>query len=343
MVNDTTHWKLHGPVRTVRSEIVERDTERGEWGTPRFFQFVTFDAAGRLTQLDQRGAEDSIYRTNYRYDEDGRLAHSEGGTAPGPYPYRTTWSYDDRGRVTATTETGDADSERGRSRSTYDEQGRRTDVVQFPPGGPKVDAYSIEGGEFGYGAPGAVSQTTRYDDAGRPVEVLFHGADGGVIRRVTITRDSAGRVLTEEAEMAGAPLIPRQPGMSDDDFAKMQALVSHAFGAMRTTYEYDSAGKAIARAQQMGLLGENRMTYGYDDRGNPIEQRDVHVTREMNFEEDGTPRTSPDTTRIHDVRFTYVYDAHGNWTERIVSSRYAEDGEFAPSNTERRTIEYSET
>jgi hypothetical protein len=342
MVTDATHWKLHGPVRSLRSEIVEWDAERGDWGTPRFFQFVTFDAAGRVRQLDQRGAEQSIHRTNFVYDENGRLLRSEAGTAPGPYPYKRTWSYDERGRETATTVARDGGVEEVRSRSTYDDHGRRTDVATLQSE-VKVDAYSLEGSEFGYSAPGAVSQTTRYDDAGRPVEVLFQGADGGVIRRITFTRDADGRVLTEEAEMAGAPLIPRQPGMSDDDVAKMQALVSHAFGAMRTTYEYDAAGRVVARAQQSGLLGEDRVTYRYDERGNPIEQRDVRVTREMHFEEDGTPRTSPDTTRIHDVRFAYVYDAHGNWTERTVSGRIREDAEFAPSNTERRTIEYSET
>ena len=128
--------------------------------------------------------------------------------------------------------------------------------------------------------------------------------------------------------MTSAPLFPRE-GMSDDDVAKMQALVSHTFGAMRTTYEYDAAGRPIARAQQMGLLGEDRVTYRYDERGNPIEQRDVQVSREMNFEEDGTPRTSPDTTRIHDVRFAYAYDGHGNWTERTVSGRIREDAERA--------------
>jgi hypothetical protein len=56
----------------------------------------------------------------------------------------------------------------------------------------------------------------------------------------------------------------------------------------------------------------------------------------MDFES----RTSPDTIHIHDVRFTYVYDAHGNWTERTVSGRFGEDAEFAASNVERRTIEY---
>jgi len=338
MANDATHWKLHGPVRSLRSEIVEWDAERGAWGTPRFSHFVTFDAAGRVTQLDQRGAEQSIHRTTFVYDEHGSLLRSEGGTAPGPYPYKTTWSYDERGRETTTTRTRDGGGESVRSRSIYDDHGRRTDVVTLQSD-VKVDAYSIEGSEFGYGAPGAVSQTTRYDDAGRPVEVLFHGADGGVIRRVMFARDSDGRVLSEETDMTSAPLFPRD-GMSDEDFAKMQALVSHAFGAMRTTYEYDAAGRPVARVQQMGLLGENRVTYRYDERGNPIEQRDVNVAREMDFEKDGTPRSSPDTTRIHDVRFAYMYDARGNWTERTVSGRVREDAEFAASNVERRTIEY---
>ena len=122
---DATHWNLHGPVRSLRSEIVEWDTECGEWGAPRFFQFVTFDAAGRVTQLDQRGAEQSTHRTNFVYDENGRLLRSEGGTAPGPYPYKSTWSYDERSRETATTETRADGVEGGRGRPTL-HHGRRT-------------------------------------------------------------------------------------------------------------------------------------------------------------------------------------------------------------------------
>jgi len=340
-VIDKSHWSLHGPVRTVRSEIAEWDGVRGKWGAARFHQAVTFDAAGHVVRLDERGPEDSTYRTAYTYDGGGRLLASQSGPSDGEARYRRRWTYDRQGRVESVALTGEDADEQPYARSTYDERGRRTEIKTFRPD-IRIDSYGIEGSEFGYGAPGAVSQTTRYDEAGRSIEVLFHNAAGAAVRRVTLLRDAAGRVIDEEADMAGALPLPRQPGMSDADLEQMRALVAQAFGTMRTRYEYDEAGRATRRVQQMGQLGEDRVTFRYDERGNPVEQDEVQVKREMNFDEDNVPHAAPDTTRVHQIRFAYAYDARGNWIERTVSARISEDAAFAPGSVERRTIEYFE-
>jgi hypothetical protein len=77
-------------------------------------------------------------------------------------------------------------------------------------------------------------------------------------------------------------------------------------------------------------------------RGNPVEESGRHVDRQLNVDENGTPQMSPDTIRLHDVRFEYAYDEHGNWTERIISSRHSVDGLFQRESAEWRTIEYHE-
>ena len=201
-------------------------------------------------------------------------------------------------------------------------------------------SYAVDGSEFGYGADGATRQTTTYDEYGRSVESIFQDAAGELIRRVVLTRDTAGRVVDEESQAIAAFTLPESPDLSTDDRAKMQALMLQAFGSMKTSNQYDAAGHLMLQTRQSGRLGETRTTYTYDDRDNPIEQSEIGVQRGMNLDTDGTSHVTPDTTRIHDTRFAYVYGAHGNWTERILTSRFTVEGEFVTSNAERRAIEY---
>ena len=43
---------------------------------------------------------------------------------------------------------------------------------------------------------------------------------------------------------------------------------------------------------------------------------------------------------VQHVRFEYRYDAHGNWTERVVWQRTEPNADERRSNIERRTIDY---
>jgi hypothetical protein len=74
---DASHWKLRGRVRTLRSEVVEWDAAAQDWQPARFSQDVAFDRDGRVVQLDQRGAEGSVFRTVCRYDADGGLRETD--------------------------------------------------------------------------------------------------------------------------------------------------------------------------------------------------------------------------------------------------------------------------
>ena len=220
---------------------------------------------------------------------------------------------------------------------SYDEHGRRTTVEELPP---NLDGYAIDGSELWYGAPGAVRQTTTYDERDLAVESLFLDATGAVIRRVVLTRDAAGRVLIEEAQNGGGFALPDVPGASAEDRDKLAAHVALVFGSMRTTHTYDAEGRLMEETRQMGLLSEDRTTYSYDDRGNRVGQLEETVSREMGFDEEGRPKPSADTKRIHETRFDYQFDEQGNWTERIVKARFAEGAEFATFNVERRSIAY---
>src|SRR5262245_8940241 len=344
MTTDAAQWKLLGPARSVLSEVAEWDLERGTWKDRRFFRSVVFDASGRIAHLDQRGLHESRYRTGYVYDARGCPIEEASGTVGEQAQFVRRWAYDGEGRETSISIMRAGGTENVWQRSTYDEEGRRTDRVTFEPRhDTNAHAYGIKGSEFAYGAPAAVMQITRYDATGQPVDVEFLDADGAIVRRVQMTRDRDGRMLVEEADMPLPFAFERDPGMSDAQFQAMRAMMATAVGSMRTVYEYDASGRPASRVRITGQLGEHRTTYRYDERGEPIEQSEVSVDREMSADDDGVPHCGPDTTRVHDVRFAYVYDGHGNWTERVVSARFTHDGEFRPTNAEWRTIEYWRT
>jgi len=278
---DANHWKLRGPVRSMHSEISEWDDDRTAWKQTRFFLFVAFDTAGRVTQMDQRGVNESIYRKTYAYDAGSRLLEEAGGTAGERHDYIRRWTYDDRGRVSSVIGTGADGAPTLQTDCSYDETGRRVERTTFPSGKP-YNGYGVEGSEFFYGAPGAVSRTTHYDEADRSILTEFHDAAGAVVQRVSIMRDASGRVLLEEARGPGAWAMPRQPDMSDEDFAKMQALFESVWGSTRTTYEYGPDGQLLARVQVTGRMGEDRHAYEYDANGNVAFSQDaiqLHLRR----------------------------------------------------------------
>jgi YD repeat-containing protein len=341
-VIDANHWNLKGPVRSMLSELAERDLAASTWAAPRYATYAVFDEAGRVLQLDHRVGTNPVSRTVFVYDAGGRPLRSDAGPAGGQAEATTTWTYDDRGRVIAMALVTAGGVETIRESSTYDERGRQTKraAFNFPH---RIDSYSVEGTEFGYGAPGAVAQTTRYDEAGRPIESEFLDASDRVIRRVTMSRDARGHVVTEESHAPAALQFPRDAAMSDDDFAQLQTLLAAAGSeSMRVTYEYDEAGRILARAHQWGLLGGERVIYVYDDHDNPVANVTTSVHREMTSDAGGTLQAKDEKTQTSEVRFSYVYDARGNWIEKIVSSRITDSGDFADQNVERRTIEYYE-
>ncbi len=87
------------------------------------------------------------------------------------------------------------------------------------------------------------------------------------------------------------------------------------------------------------LTSEERVTVRYDDFDNPVEEVRSDVNREMRMD-DGVVKTEERPSHVQHVRGKYQYDAHGNWTERIVSQRLEPNANERPSNIERRTISY---
>jgi hypothetical protein len=230
----------------------------------------------------------------------------------------------------------------------YDTLGCKTKVrfLAYQRRDPGI-AYDVEGTEDHYPAPGAVTSTTAYDERERPTEVSFHDAKHMRVLRIVLSRDRDGRLLTEVAYMAAETLfadfpIDRVPPAERAQFETLMANVFADQAFSSTSYAYDQKGRLLDRTRRMGALSEDRTKFRYDDHDNPIEENSEHRAREMGIDDDGAVQTKEEEPRIHHVRFEYRYDGHGNWTERVVSSRTGAQTDFHRTNVVRRTITYDD-
>jgi hypothetical protein len=50
-MNDVNRWKLHGPVRNLRSELAERNSDLADWQPPK----------RRVLAFERRAADDHVF------------------------------------------------------------------------------------------------------------------------------------------------------------------------------------------------------------------------------------------------------------------------------------------
>ncbi len=179
------------------------------------------------------------------------------------------------------------------------------------------------------------------DERQQPSEVLFRDANGNQVSRVLFVRDGAGRLMHEEQyfdQQMPSPfeeVPPEARALLAELLRPSQAFVSIA-------YEYDQNGRLSSRTERMAALLEERTTFRYDDHGNPVEQTTESDTRTIGIDDEGRMRATSEDARKEQTRFDYSYDAHGNWTERVVWVRDALHSDFRRSNVERRMLSYHE-
>jgi hypothetical protein len=70
------------------------------------------------------------------------------------------------------------------------------------------------------------------------------------------------------------------------------------------------------------------------------EETTEHRSREASYDEIGNLHYTSDRLNVQHNRLEYLYNGHGNWTERTVSFRSGSESEFERSNIERRWITY---
>src|SRR6266487_590192 len=333
-MSDLARWELRGPVRTLRTEFAEWNPETGDWWPLKNRFVATFRADGQLSEIEHYNPDGSVPREVRVYDDAGRVTEDQ-WWSNGILTRRVVHTYDASGR-SASAATVDVDgTKHDTERSQYDENGRKTKVVFLPvqetsgatcSTGSCGTMYGVEGTDVAYSAPGATTSATIYDEHERPSEIVFNDASNALVSRVVFSRDHEGRVLSERMEFAstgglvGAAIDANMP--TDERASLMDLLKTvfedHTFSL--ATYAYDEKGHRTETVRRMGTLSEERVSVRYDDFDNPVEEVRSDVSREMRMD-DGVVKTEDKPSHVQHVRFEYQYDAHGNWTERIVSHR----------------------
>ena len=346
-MNDLAGWKVRGPVRTLRSEHAEWDRGLQTWQAPRRVSTITFRRDGQASEGEFHNPDGSIARWARVYDAGGRIVEAQSWMDDAPRT-RQRYSYDTQGRLAVVEEEAADGGRRHAERYSYDSVGRKTKVSALASAKPNMSMLygGFEGTEQAYGADGAATLAVAYDDRELPAEASFHDAHGALIRRIVFSRDREGRLLNVVAQFPDESpfsLAPNDATASTEEGAKMAAVLKAAFPdhvLSSTTYAYDENGRLLERTVRMGTLSEERTTFRYDDRDNPIAETLESRSRGMDIDDDGAARTSEEEPRVQHHRFDYQYDDRGNWTERVVSGRLGSEPEFQRGNIERRTITY---
>jgi hypothetical protein len=339
-MNDLAKWKVHGPVQALRAEFAEWDPGMEQWQPPRGYSLVRFLPNGRTDEAESHDPDGSISRLSYFYGAIGQIAEMQFRINGGPIS-RSVYSYDDFGRIIRVVAIDPDGTERESEAYQYSQDGKKTKICFVPKLEPNVGiAFATAGAEqpHGFLAIGA----TGYNEGGQPDQILFHDAEHRLLRRITLKRDIAGRLVSEEASLgeqmsllAMQPELENMPPKTREAVAAMFANLFHV-----STYAYDHKGRLLERCVRTGDIGEHRATFRYDDRDNKIEQTIEDISREMRIDEEGKPELAQERSHRQLLRLEYKYDAQGNWTERVVWSRLEPQPDFQPSNVERREIAY---
>ena len=352
-MSDFAGWALRGPVRPLRTDFAEWNPETGEWRPLKNRSVATFRPDGQISEIEHHNPDGSVPREVRLYDESGRLTEDQ-WWASGVLTRRVLHTYDVGGRPASSVIVDVDGTKREAEVCRYDENGRKTKVVFLPV--PESSAatcstgsggamYGVEGTDVAYPAPGATTSTTTYDERELPAEVTFRDASRAVVTRVVFSRDQDGRVLSERMEFAGPAGLPGpavDADLPDHERASLMKLLEtvfedHTFSL--ATYVYDEKGRRIESIRRLGTLSEECVTVRYDDFDNPVEEVMSDVSRDLRMD-DGVVKSEEGPSCVQHVRFEYRYDAHGNWTERIVWQRLEPNADERPLNIERRTIEY---
>lgn len=317
------------------------DLNRQEWQAARGLTVTSFRPDGAVSSSDTHNPDGSIVHVRWIYDRAGRLTEYNSQFNDGPVD-RTVYSYDTTGHPVRTVRMSHDGTQTEAEVCSYDAAGKKTKVRFLGVRGANT-AYAVEGSEQAYGAPGATSMTTTYDEKDLPATVTFQDANHNSVGTVTFVRDSMGKVLREEMHLHVESPVPEfLDKMPPERRAEMAVLLKKVFGDTfsSTTYLYDSQGRVLERSRKMGSLSEEHTTFQYGDREDPTEEATEHRDRESRIDENGTVHYTEPRVILQRTRFEYRYDTQGNWTEQIVSWRAEQNPDFQRSNIERRTITY---
>jgi hypothetical protein len=130
-VSDLAKWLVHGPEKTLKSEVANWDRDRQDWQAPEHLTVASFHPDGTISNTDAHNPDGTIAHSRWLRDDAGRTIESHSWMNDGPVG-RTVYVYDEGGRPIRTAYVGQDGTCRDVEVYSYDSDGRRM-KVQFLP------------------------------------------------------------------------------------------------------------------------------------------------------------------------------------------------------------------
>jgi hypothetical protein len=335
---------LRGPVKTcVQESTYPAETASDGTRIPeRTVRMETeYDQEGRLVSTRNRNPDGSAWMVRNTYAS-GKLLKTTSGKEGEP-PAVTSYAYDDQGRLSSIKDSSAPDNP---TTFRYDECGRKTKVQQSQAQDYRLDlavaGSPMQAADMRPNLPGGGTTITNYDENDRPTEVRIRDAQGAEVSRVVSVYDAQGHV-TEEKQILEDPLslipadtrakILAESGASDADLREqLKKIMGGHEGANSEAYSYDAQGR-VKETRRRFFNQDETIETTYNEQGDEATQITLSLPGSSEQEPNWPGQNS-------EARYSYQYDEHGNWTERVTS--YASDpgSTFQPTDTTRRTLTY---
>ena len=249
--------------------------------------------------------------TNFYEYNDGNQLTIVRGEQGGTIAITRRYEYDSAGRISHIIMPAKDGKQRVAETYSYEADGRKTKIVHIDPELPSGGTmFGVDGTDAAYGAPGATSITSIYDEHSRPIEHLFHDSTGELVTRIDLRYDERGNLVEEVCthQKIPADIVAH---ISPEQLEAVQMMFT-----FRRRHCYDEQDRRI-ETSYMVPNDLDRETCAYNDYGDVISQISESSHTEYTIGEEGGPTPKPDSTRSHrsQTQFRYQYDSHGNWIE----------------------------
>jgi hypothetical protein len=345
--SERERYGLRGLVKSCLEERSDPETPNTPAGVNRKYSYKTeYDLEGRQIEMHSYNSDGSEWVNRNVYDDSGRLLKTISGNKGAPSA-ETVYSYDNHAKLVRITKNGSPDNPIA---FRYDEAGRKTKVQISRAADYRPNVGFVPGSEFDAveappTLPGGGTTTTIYDDLDRPVEVQTRDSQGELVSRSLRTYDEQGRVL-DEKQVLPTPetLIPaemrskilEESGASTEQLREhLTKLMGGQAGPTSMHYTYGKDGQVKQTVRRI-FNEEETIDATYNEHGD----KEKEITRTKQVGGDTENGTAPARLPYSEVRYSYDYDTHGNWTRQTISYRNSEDGAFQPSTETRREIDY---
>ena len=235
----------------------------------------------------------------------------------------------------------------------YDEHGGKTKIQTSRASDyrPRIASglSPFEAAEMAPNLPDGGTTTTLYDEHDRPTEVQVRDTNDELVIRALRTYDAQGHVSEEKQTYDNlVTMFPQEvrqkllddSGLSADQLrqeldGQLTKLMKGQAGPYSVSYCYDSEGRLIHTDRRIFNL-EDEIDTTYNEHGDT----ESEITRSTRPEAENIDAASRTRSSYSETRYSYQYDQHGNWTEKLVSYRSTFDSAFQSSTVIKRSLIY---